>query len=121
MSKIKSAPEKKRASYQRDHYTAADEYPKAFRTSWPRKKERANRSVRHRVTQALATGLLERAKGREDIVVEHIRREPVKKHGTERLKERIERTQERRLESHDAKGKRAKKKLEAISLVEELR
>jgi hypothetical protein len=106
MSKVKAAPEKKRLSYKRDHYTTADEYPKGFRKGWPRKKAGANRTVRHKVARVIDAALRKPAAAPEDIIVEHIKRKKVKKHGTERLQERLDRTQKRRIESHGARKKR---------------
>jgi hypothetical protein len=52
MSKITNPTEKKTLAYREDHRYPA-EYPHAFRTTFPRKKARANRKYRRQVRQIL--------------------------------------------------------------------
>ena len=46
MSKVTSAPEKKRLAYERDHYNRNGESNKAWRRNKPRKKAKARRAFR---------------------------------------------------------------------------
>lgn len=105
MSKVKSAPQKKQLSYERDHFSPA-EYPKGFRKNWPRKKARANRTFRRKVAQLVDASLHRNASRQDDLAVEQVARERVQKWDVETLRERIARTQERREASHGAKKAR---------------
>jgi hypothetical protein len=102
MSKVKSAPEKKRLAYAHDHVTPA-EYPHAFRKKWPRKKAKAERSARHKVRQLLdATG--------DDAIVGVIRRKRVRKWGSISLREYVQFKQWKRQQMAGAhKGRRVER------------
>ena len=54
MRRTKTAPEKKRLSYERDHRTYT-EAPHAFRKNWPKKKARINRARRRLADLAIQT------------------------------------------------------------------
>ena len=47
MSSVRHPNEKKRLSYERDHYAKGAKSDKGFRKTWPRKKRKANRAFRH--------------------------------------------------------------------------
>ena len=47
MSSVHDSKEKKRLSYERDHYAKGAKSDKGFRKTWPRKKRKANRALRH--------------------------------------------------------------------------
>lgn len=47
MSSIQNPQEKKRLSYERDHYAKGAKSDKGFRNTWPKKKRKANRAIRH--------------------------------------------------------------------------
>jgi hypothetical protein len=47
MSSVHSPQQKKRLSYERDHYAKGAKSDKGFRKTWPRKKRKANRAFRH--------------------------------------------------------------------------
>ena len=47
MSSVQNPKEKKRLSYERDHYAKGAKSDKGFRKTWPRKKRKASRALRH--------------------------------------------------------------------------
>jgi hypothetical protein len=107
MSKIKSAPDKKAASYKKDHVVVA-EYPKGLRKSWPRKKAKASRQHRHEVHQRLS-GISDLGAA-VDSEVAAIRRKTVKKwNGSS--KSLAEHVSERLQHRQDTENTRSKRRL----------
>jgi hypothetical protein len=82
LSRLLTAPlKKKRLAYDRDHVTPA-EYPHAFRRKWPRKKAKAERATRRKVRQVLKmTG--------DQAAIADVRRERVRKWGSITLRESV--------------------------------
>lgn len=99
----KTPQEKKRLSLERDHPLLA-EYPKAFRKKYPRKRRKAQKGLRTKVSQEL-----HRASGPHDealadrVVPERFRRKEVRKWGAAQLGEVIKSKQERRVQSYRRK------------------
>ncbi len=112
MSKVKSAPQKKQLSYERDHFSPG-KYPKGFRKNWPRKKARANRAFRRKVAQLVDASLHRNASSSDELAVEHVKREHVEKWVIETLRERVERTQVRRAATYGAKKARQAERINA--------
>jgi hypothetical protein len=94
VSRIKAPPEKKRASYTRDHRTRM-EAPHAFRKNWPKKKARINRS-RRRVADRAVQEVLKGADVDRLVVPKRTRGEHLRKDGVAPLKDFVTLRQERR-------------------------
>ncbi len=105
MSKIKSAPEKKRLAYKRDHFSAS-EYPHRFRLGWPRKEAAASRAYRRTVAQRLSAAQHRSAEAAADVDVAGVRRRVVRKRGAYTLRDRVTRKLDRRRRSYGAKKSR---------------
>ena len=102
MSSVHSPPEKKRLSYDRDHY-AKGKYDKAFRKGWPTKKRKATRSFRH------AADALTRAAGfdaESDAKIPAISQRPLDKWGVTPLRQSVARKLHRRVSGTGAKKRR---------------
>jgi hypothetical protein len=61
MSSVHHPKEKKRLSYERDHYAKGAKSDKGFRKTWPRKKHKASRAFRHAAEILTRTSLLDPA------------------------------------------------------------
>jgi hypothetical protein len=104
MSKKKDPQEKKRAVYEKDHYTFPWSSPHGFRKTWKKKKNHLNRVVRRK-----AKNLLHAVEGsafeslgpdEESLTAEFFRkglsRKRLRKSGVVNVREKIERKTERR-------------------------
>jgi hypothetical protein len=79
MSRLKTAPEKRRAALKHDHRTDM-EAPHAFRKNWPKKKARINRN-RRRAADAALHAVLRGAEADALLVPKRVRGEHLRKMG----------------------------------------
>lgn len=94
MSKLKAPPDKKKASYDRDHRVAMDA-PHAFRKGWPKKKAHVNR-IRRRAADRAVEAVLKGADPSAILVPKRVRGEHLQKFGVGRLGEFVANREERR-------------------------
>jgi hypothetical protein len=104
MSSVRVPQEKKRLSYQRDHY-AKSKYDKA-RKSWRTKKHKARRSYRHAADSLTKAAVLD---GESDANISALAQRPVRRWGVSSLRETVAHKLDKRLRRVGAKKARSGK------------
>ena len=115
MSKKKIPQEKKKAAYEKDHYTFAWNSPHGFRKTWKKKKSHVNRVIRRKSRNLLheVEKLAHKELGpdQESLTAELFRkglsRKRLRKVGVVSLREKIERKKEYRASSFNLKARSA--------------
>ena len=113
MSKKKTPQEKKKAAYEKDHYTFAWNSPHGFRKTWKKKKSRGNRVIRRKSRKLLheVEKLAHKELGpdQESLTAELFRkglsRQKLRKGGVVNLGEKIDRKKEYRESSFNLKAR----------------
>ncbi len=103
----RSPREDKELDYERQHFSSG-KYDKAFRRQWPRKKARAERTYRHKVTQMLTRNNVNDAEENQTDTAS-LKRETIRKWSIGNLRDRVQGKLEKRQQMVGARKERRRR------------